>query len=261
VLRRYIDFGHPGENPFDEEPLRPGYLYHQLCLILRKRPERYESTDHCWDILASLLLSCEWFEFYDAVEQIGEELQEVESRPVGDDYRESYGYGTYARAVNALLAEENVGWRLDGHGDLVRQTPAAVQRPLDRAAEDLSDFAAARQHFIKARRFVHHHPIDAENGIKEIVSALESVGKTLYPGTATLGDVVKAMRSEKALPPQLIAMIERFYAYASSEPAVRHGASVPSRVLLADAEFALHVGTATIRYLLARRSEGSTEER
>jgi len=45
-------------------------------------------------------------------------------------------------------------------------------------------------------------------------------------------------------------MIEKFYAYASDEPAVRHGSAVNSSVQLADAEFCLHVGGAFLRYLI-----------
>ena len=44
---------------------------------------------------------------------------------------------------------------------------------------------------------------------------------------------------------------EKFYAYACDEPAVRHGASVPSRVQMNDAEFSLHLGAALIRYMIA----------
>ena len=89
-----------------------------------------------------------------------------------------------------------------------------------------------------------------------MTSAIESVGKVFYANTNTLGDVVKEMKKDKTWPAQLVLMIERYYAYASSEPAVRHGSTVSSRVLLSDSEFCLHVGAAIIRYLMERGPSG-----
>src|SRR5262249_52766935 len=111
-------------------------------------------------------------------------------------------------------------------------------------------FEPARVHYRKACRYVLQHPADPENAIKEVVSAVESVGRELHPGTATLGDVIKQMKKTRALPALLISMMEKFYAYASDEPAVRHGSSVGSSVQMADAEFCLHVGGAFLRYLI-----------
>jgi hypothetical protein len=80
---------------------------------------------------------------------------------------------------------------------------------------------------------------------------VESLERILYPTATTLGDVVKEMRKENVLPQQLISMIEKFYAYACAEPAVRHGAPVPSKVIIDDAEFCLHTGAAVMNYLIA----------
>jgi hypothetical protein len=113
------------------------------------------------------------------------------------------------------------------------------------------ELAPAREHYQKAIRYmVERGEIDPENVIKEITSAVESVGRVYYPKAKTLGDAATEMKRQKSIPPLLISLIEKFYGYASSEPAVRHGAPVPSRVALADAEFCFHVGTALIRYII-----------
>ena len=83
---------------------------------------------------------------------------------------------------------------------------------------------------------------------------MESVGRVFYPKANTLSDVVVALKKSASFPPLLSSMIDKFYAYASSEPAVRHGAPVPSDVVLADAEFCLHVGIALIRYLIIKHN-------
>lgn len=113
-------------------------------------------------------------------------------------------------------------------------------------------FEPARRHYQKAIQYTLGTQSDPENAIKEVTSAIESVGKSFYTKTTTLGDVVKEMRKDNTWPSHLVSMIEKYYAYASSEPAVRHGSAVSSRVLLSDAEFCLHVGAAIIRYLIDR---------
>ena len=137
-------------------------------------------------------------------------------------------------------------------GLLRREMPSALGNRLETLQKELTDeFEPAREHYRKAVRYVTQRPFDPENSIKEIVSALESVGRVLYPHATTLGDVVKEMRKDNALSQQLVTVIEKFYAYACAEPAVRHGSPVPSRVVLDDAEFCLHVGAALIRYVKA----------
>jgi len=83
------------------------------------------------------------------------------------------------------------------------------------------------------------------------VSAIESIGRIFYPKSSTLGDSVKEMRKSDDIPQLLITTIEKFYVFASSEPAVRHGSPIDSRISLIDAEFCLHTGVALISYLLA----------
>jgi hypothetical protein len=95
----------------------------------------------------------------------------------------------------------------------------------------MKDFSPAAKHYQKSIDFIHSRPIDPENAIKEIVSAVESVGRTIYPSAKTLGDVIKEMRGEQVFPQMLLGMMEKFWVYANSQPAVRHGASTPSTVL------------------------------
>jgi hypothetical protein len=164
-----------------------------------------------------------------------------------------FGFETYRTNVNELFSEDRIGWRLNEASELEREMPKALSDRFSTTALRLQDgFGPARQHYLKAKRYLSTRPLDAENAIKEITSAVESVGRVFYPKAKTLGDVVKEMKNKKEWPSNLVSMIEKFYAYASSEPAIRHGAAVSSRVSLADAEFCLHVGAAMIRYILEK---------
>ncbi len=201
-------------------------------------------------LIYDFLENCEWYYFYDFVEFIGIKLREVES----DDTDKRYGFPAYRTAVNNHFSNANVGWRMNENGRLKRETTKALDIKLQSIENQLTDeFEPAREHYKKAVRYINERPLDPENSIKEIVSAIESAGRVIYPKTTTLGDVVKELRNSKLMPRHLITIVEKFYAYASDEPAVRHGAPVSSRVALDDAEFAMHLGAALIRYLISAR--------
>lgn len=86
-------------------------------------------------------------------------------------------------------------------------------------------FKPARTHYAKARAYTlgTHH--DTDNSIKESISAIESVSRTIYSDAATLGEALKMMKKDGCVSPMLITVIDKFYAYADAEPAVRHGSS------------------------------------
>jgi AbiJ N-terminal domain 4 len=208
-----------------------------------------------WSHLKWLVRDVGWFNFYDFVELVGETVKEVESRGHTEFWLTTYGFDSYKTKVNRLFSEDRIGWRLNEESQLVRDIPKPLSSRMSEISAALADDnQAARAHYGKAILYATGIHADPENAIKEITSAVESVGRRYYPNAGTLGDVVKEMRKERELPPHLVSLIEKFYAYASSEPAVRHGGAVPSRVVLADAEFCLHVGGALIRYLLEKHA-------
>lgn len=250
--------------PTEGHPLGIKHLNGIILDHLRQEgsPDAWDSWG-CQDFLETLVSGVEWYHFYDIVELIGQELKQWQeklykglSRPgeekmISDRINE-FGLNRYSGDINKLFNEENVGWRLDRNGFVVRESPKEMSDRIEKIEETLADeFEPAREHYRKAVRFANARPSDPENSIKEIVSAVESIGRVLHPKANTLGDVVKEMRREQVWPQQLVSVIEKFYGYACSEPAVRHGAPTISRVLLDDAEFCLHVGAALIRYMIA----------
>lgn len=71
----------------------------------------------------------------------------------------------------------------------------------------------------------------SENSIKESVSAFESVSRVLYDKTSTLGDALAKMKKDGSVPPMLVTVMEKFYAYANAAPGLRHGGvQVPGSV-------------------------------
>jgi len=258
----YIDRDSRYPNP-ERRPFGVKALGQQLCVLFREEPDSsLDDSWRCWDALKSLLRQCEWYRFYDAVERIGELIQEAE-RQFGQgairgvtsecdpaEWAERFGFEAYRANVNDLFADLGVVWRLNTESRLEREMPEELAQAVDAVEASLADtLEPAHIAFKKARRFLTGRPLDPENAIKEIVSAVESVGRSLYPGATTLGDVVRVMR-RASFPPLMATVIEKFYAFASAEPGVRHGGTTTSRVELADADFCLQVGTALIRYLI-----------
>jgi hypothetical protein len=238
----------------ENRPLEIVALSREFCAIARQEMPEFDRYSSVWDDLKGLLKNGSWFNFYDFVEHVGKKLLNIQSQYAYlQTWLDGFGFETHRAKVNGLFAEDRIGWRLSETSELEREMPKSLSTRLSATIAGLQDgFDPAREHYLKAIRYASARPLDAENSIKETTSSIESVGRVFYPKAQTLGDVVKEMRQKGGWPPALVSMMEKFYAYASSEPAVRHGAPVSSRVSLADAEFCLHVGAAMIRYMLEK---------
>lgn len=239
----------------DNCPIGVKSLYWDICAHVIKDPdESYTDSWLCINVLKDEIRAMAWYHFFDVVELVGAKLKDQK----GDEIFQTepdprYTFASYREAVNELFERTNIGYRLTQDSRLARALPKVLAQRIESTSQALEDgLGPARKHYLKAYRYIFQRPLDPENGIKEIVSSLESVGKTKFLKAVTLGDVVKELRKEGVIAPLLVSVIEKFYAFASAEPAVRHGATVDPTVKLRDAEFCFHVGVGLIRYLLDR---------
>ena len=231
------------------EPLDCYELHEKFCALIRDESDPWDySQESNWDGLTYHLKEVSWMEFFDFVELVGKELILK-----GDDpfQVETYSFESYQSKVNALFEEDLIGWRLDSNAELTRNIPQTLTSRVKSTKELIDNsFEPAREHYKKAVQYLYKHPIDPANSIKEIVSALESIGKILYPGTSTLGDVIKKLKKAENHPRLLLDAYEKVYAYANSTPSVRHGHTAVVTVTIHEAELLLHTGIALIRYLV-----------
>jgi hypothetical protein len=243
----------------DNRPLGIKALGEAFFVLLRQEPDQdlYDSFS-CWDTLKSVAKSVEWFHFYDLVELVGKKLREAEEWQFDQTWSRRFGVAKYQKDVNEVFAENRIAWRLNSNCELGREVPSVLEKAHAGADSALKDeFEPAREHYRKAFRYVFERPIDPQNSIKEVVSAIESVGKVFYEKSSTLGDVIKKMKSDPKLPTSVVDVLEKFYVMSNAEPGVRHGSNKRSNVSIQDAELCLHIGVAFIRYLLAKHGKST----
>jgi hypothetical protein len=254
----YID-GDSRKKNEESKPLGVKDLIERLCA---ENGQETDSEDYdswsCWDALKYRLMNLEWYQFYDFVEITAIKIKEKEieySSAWDNSPFESFMFPSYRQKVNDLFSQHKIQWKLSEGGKLETALPKDLETRVSAIDSTLQDkFEPARVHYSKARSYILSPSKDPENSIKESVSAVESVCKTIYPKCATLGDALKAMKREQLISPMLVTVFEKFYAYTNAEPAVRHGSNKMSGVDEMDAELALHMSAAFIRTIISRKS-------
>lgn len=232
------------------EPLETSDTHRKFIALIRDEAEPWDyDQENSWVALTEHLKSCTWLEFYDFVELVGKLLIEVDEDPFSE--RKQAYFKQYQAKVNALFEEDGIGWSLNEDSELSRQIPKSLSERVAKTESQLAEkYDTARIHYSKALRYLYQHPIDEANCVKEIVSALESVARILNPECATLGDAVKTLRKNDQHPKHLIDAMEKLYVYSNATPLVRHGHASAEKVSIEEAELALHIGIAYIRYLI-----------
>lgn len=253
----YIDMDSRFNND-EKKPLGIKSLIERICAETSKDTDQQDFDSwSCLESLKFIINSLEWYQFYDIVELIGELIKDNEHvyfDMLGGNAYEQFMFSSYRQKINDLFSQHKVQWKLSELGSLESALPKDLQARIQHTDNILMDrFEPARKHYAKARAFILSPSTDPENSIKESVSALESVCKSIYPNTSTLGDALKLMKKEKLISPMLITVFEKFYTYANAEPAVRHGSDKESNVIEYDAELALHMSAAFIRNIIQRK--------
>ncbi|MFX0557515.1 AbiJ-NTD4 domain-containing protein [Maribacter sp. CXY002] len=245
-----------GDTRYDNDEDRPigtKELHKDFSLMCRVQMEDqdYDSW-YCIERLKEHIKATQWYYFYDLIELVGKKLKNHEGNYLFEDEKvKQFGFKSYLGNVNELFINDNVLWRLNENSELQKSIPEILDKALGEMDTKLTDgLEAARAHYKKSFRYLFNLPTDTENGIKEIVSAVESVGRTTYPKASTLGDVIKELKKEERLPKMLIPIVEKFYAFANAAPAVRHGSCEESNLQNADGEFIFYVGVSLTRYLI-----------
>jgi hypothetical protein len=253
VLRPFLHLDQ-SSNPFASStdaigsPIGVKLLIEKISIIARiSPPTNYRSDVLSFTALQEMLSVLPWFHFYNSIELVGQLLRSEDNR---DPY---HGYPTrhfqkFRENANRFLEEAAVGWQLPESGKLHRILPADITG-LESSVVSSNTGSPIASHFMKARGFINQHPCDAANAIKESISAVESLARILVPSATTLGTAINSLRNGSSHPQLLLTAIDKLYAFACDEPAVRHGSTTEERVVRKDAEFVYITSLAIIRYL------------
>jgi hypothetical protein len=188
----YVDMDSRYSN--ENRPLGIKKIHKEFSSITRIEMDQddYDSW-LCQERLFDHLKSTPWYYVYDFIELVSKELKLNEINYLFEDEKlKEFGFNSFQKKINDLFKEDNFVWRLNEKGEISRNIPEVLLKTVTTAENELEDkFEPARNHYKKAIKYIFSIPIDSENGIKEIVSAIESIGRTIYPRTSTLGQVIK----------------------------------------------------------------------
>jgi hypothetical protein len=138
-------------------PLGIKALNERLCVEVQREMDQDDwDSWSCKEGLAFTIKKCQWYQFYDCVEVIGEELQNFEpfyECASGETEVLKFSFGAYRSRVNELFAKHQIGWRLNTKSQLESALPKDLSDRIDSVEKMLDQYEAAREHFRKAKRY------------------------------------------------------------------------------------------------------------
>jgi hypothetical protein len=196
--------------------------------------------------IRGLILSLEWWEFYDACEEL---------------LRMSGGlsHGNVVEELEAIFTEEALPYRFTENGiewRLAQSTTLAIQTAEELLVGD-ERFRGPAEQWTKAESHLSRRPPDPENCIKDSVGALEGVARIISGRhNDTLAQILPSLATTLGIHGTLKNALARLYAYRGDEQAIAHGAVEALRDLAPEAELVLHWAASAIVFLTQKESAG-----
>ncbi len=159
---------------------------------------------------------------------------------------------------NDVLEKENSAFRFVD-GVLVEISSSEEIREIELAISQSSPFFGVKQHLSAAILLLSdkENP-DFRNSIKESISAIESLCKTVSnQEKATLGAALKVLESRGTLHSALKSAFSSLYGYTNDADGIRHALMEESNLTSADARFMLIICSSFINYVIAVNSGNS----
>ena len=209
-----------------------------------------------YDQLLSYLKDCQWYEVYDLIEFILDDLRELVEglEKMGYvDYRyEDSPLDEAVVEINEALESERSGYRAIG-SHIVPITNEQELQAIETALEDNRSAEGSTYYLDSALGKLSERPNpDCRNAIKEAVQAVESMTKSIAGGKCnTLGKALSELKKRDEIPELLLESWEKlngFSNYAAS--GIRHSdANVPDEIDLPLAKYMIVASSAFINYL------------
>ena len=187
---------------------------------------------------------CKWNEIYDFLEFVCELPLSNKDQIIND--------------FNAILEKEKSGYRIVAS----KVTPITSEQEtaeIEKAIDNSSKFnlSGVREHLENAlNKLSDRQNPDYRNSIKESISAVESLVKTIAGNqSASLGDALNLIDKKIKIHPALKDGYKKIYGYTSDADGIRHALTEDSSCDLEDAQYMLISCSAFINYLIVKANK------
>ena len=210
---------------------RPGGQRAILCDALRRIPDQNNWSDYpnIENEVLELIATEPWYKFFDAMERIPKSLTESDVL-------------TYYEKMNALFAEERIGYRFES-GAIVRLGTEEFHTAVKVARLALQDerFAEPRRQFERGYKFRNDRPADWANAIKEAVNSVEGVLQVIYGRPGVSLTIMSSDNFPAELPGGIKQLFRSLYSQGSGTVGARHASIGGNDPNGPRAELALHI--------------------
>lgn len=223
-----------------EAGLSPHDVRSIVCRVLRRRedPNNWSAFPNVDGELRWNLESCEWYEVYDVIESLAEEVEEPDR---------------FEQELNNYFRRRGIGWQLS-EGQVQTRGPEAFERTVQTAATALAEGnrPTAAQEIHQALQDLSRRPKpDVTGSVQHALAALECVARDVTGDPkATLGSIIK--KYPELLPRPLDVAVDKLWGFASERGRHLREGRAPARE---EAELAVHAAAAVATYLSRKRSK------
>lgn len=233
-----------------EAGVSPHDLRSIICQVLRKRPDpsNWSGLNVAGEV-DGLISSCEWYEVYDIIEALWDELPGADDARWEEDYKET-ARGYFTREMNLYFRKEGIGWQLiDGKIEI--RGPEVFEHSVRTAQAILAEAGrpTSAQELHQALLDLSRRPSpDITGAIQHAIAALECVVRDVIGDPKpTLGELLK--RNPNLVPPPLDQCLKIVWGYASEWGRHLREGREPN---LEDAELVVGIASSVINYLTKR---------
>lgn len=161
--------------------------------------------------------------------------------------------------MNFVLEREMSAFRII-EDEIVEISNELEREMLEEAFAD-NEHPAVRTHLQQAFTLLSHRDNpDYRNSIKESISAVESIAKTLSGNPKlTLGEAIKVIKKDSVIHPSLLDAFSKIYGYTNDESGIRHALMDLPNLNQDDAKYFLLTCTSFVNYLKATYSRKGAE--
>ena len=236
-------------------------IYRELLRVSKQPFQEVNDRNITAALVNQLLLKIQWNEVFCLCERIYKKItnqlqynsydQELVEIASVEDTKNRFEYD-----INDLLAEHNLPYNFV-NGVFIKPGHLQTQKNINRSAAVLNraELRKVREHFNKAiEYFTIENKLDYNNSIKESLCALELTAETMS-GKKVSKDFNKEIQQfsgigEDKIPPLLIAVMIKLFAYRGGADGVAHGLTEGYRVSENECELVISTTAALITYLI-----------